>query len=75
MVCVTGGNLAWRGTSTRDGGKDDGQLEVFVQGEQELRGGLLHWGSAKNRVDEPFRVGDIFFYTVPSGLSRCNLGV
>ena len=50
MVCVTGGNLAWRGTSTRDGGKDDGQMEVFVQGEQELRGGLLHWGSAKNRV-------------------------
>jgi len=41
MVCVTGGNLAWRGTSTRDGGKDDGQMEVFVQGEQELRGGLL----------------------------------
>jgi len=48
--------------------------------EKELRDGLLHWGSgaawaktAENCVDEQFRVGDIFFYAVPSGLRRCTL--
>ena len=78
---LSGENVAWNGSGSRGGGKDAGQVETFIQGEQDLGDGLLHWGIgaacskvAENRVEGQFRVGDFFLSAVPSGLRRSELG-
>jgi hypothetical protein len=76
---LSGKMLAWSGTAAATGGKDAAQMEDSDQGGQAFGYGCLHRGIgatwSKDTEDRlGFRVGDVFVFSVPSGLQRCSSG-